>query len=168
MTAYIIPLLMLALICYSVYKKNNTYQSFVNGAKEAIQLVLDVFPYIATVLICVELFKISGLSEITAQGLSPFFSLFGIPKELTEFIILRPFTGSGSIALFHDICTIYGPDSYIARVAAAIMGSSETVFYVSAVYFSSTSVKRTLYAIPVALFACFVGAVAAALVCLVM
>jgi len=167
MSAYIIPIIIVLLIIYAVFKKINVYQSFVSGAKQAIPLVINTFPYIASVLIAVELFKISGLYEIVATIFSPIFNFVGIPNELTQLIILRPFTGSGSLAILNEIYIIYGVDSYIARVASVIMGSSETVFYVTAVYFSATNVKKTLYAIPVALFACFLGAIAASLICLI-
>ena len=167
MSAYIIPIIIVLLIIYAAFKKINVYQSFVSGAKEAIPLVINTFPYIAAVLIAVELFKISGLYEIVATVISPVLNFVGIPIELTELIILRPFTGSGSLAILNEIYIIYGVDSYISRVASVIMGSSETVFYVTAVYFSATNVKKTLYAIPVALFGCFLGAITASLICLV-
>ena len=167
MSAYIIPIIIVLLIIYAVFKKINVYQSFVSGAKQAIPLVINTFPYIASVLIAVELFKISGLYEIVATIFSPIFNFVGIPNELTQLTILRPFTGSGSLAILNEIYIIFGVDSYIARVASVIMGSSETVFYVTAVYFSATNVKKTLYAIPVALFACFLGAIAASLICLI-
>ena len=167
MGSYIIPVLILLLIIYASIKRVNSYQSFVAGAKGAITLVINIFPYIAAVLISVELFKLSGLYEIVATFLSPAFHFFGIPPQLTELVILRPFTGSGSLAILNDIYLAHGVDSYISRVASVIMGSSETVFYVTAVYFSGANIRRTLYAIPVALIGCFVGAIAAALICLV-
>jgi len=95
------------------------------------------------------------------------FTLFGVPRELGGFIILKPFSGSGSITLFNEIVIKYGADSYITRVASVIAGSSETVFYISAVYFSKTKIRKLGFAIPIALVCVFVAAVVASFVCLI-
>ena len=149
MSAYILPILFLLLILYCMYKRINTYDSFVKGAKGAIKLVVDIFPFIASILIAVALLRVSGITAWLTDILSPIFTFLGVPPELTELVLLRPFTGSGSYALLEDILTTYGADSYISRCACVIMGCSETIFYVATVYFSQTKVKKLLYAIPV-------------------
>jgi|LGVE01.1.fsa_nt_gb spore maturation protein B len=164
MSIYLIPILILSLVAYSVFKKVNTYSTFVEGAIKSLKLVSSIFPYIVTIFIMVELFRISGLAITLSEFLAPMFGFVGVPKELIELVLLRPFTGSGSLALLSDIYVTYGTDSYIGRTASVIMGSSETVFYVSAVYFSKTSVKKLGYAIPIALVATLVGAIIACLV----
>lgn len=168
MSAYILPVIFISLFCYSHYKKVNTYDTFVKGAKKAIPLVVDIFPFIATIMIAVALLRASGLTTILANVLSPIFNLLGIPTELVELVLLRPFTGSGSFALLNDVLITYGADSYISRCACVILGCSETIFYVTAVYTSQTKVKRLLYAIPVALIAAVVGAIIACLLCKIM
>jgi spore maturation protein B len=168
MSAYLIPAIIFLLFLYATLKSVNTYNSFVMGAKASLKLIFDIFPYIVAVFIMVELFRESGFALILSDALAPIFNLIAIPKELIELVLLRPFTGSGSLALLSDIYATYGTDTYIGRAASVIMGSSETVFYVSAVYFSKTSVKKLGYAIPVALFATLVGAVVACLICRVM
>ena len=165
MNSYIIPAIVLVLFFYALIKRVNTYNSFVDGAKKSLQLVFDIFPYIIAIFIMVELFRTSGFSLILSEFLAPAFNLIGIPKELIELVLLRPFTGSGSLALLNEIYTTYGVDTYIGRAASVVMGSSETVFYVSAVYFAKTSVKKLGYAIPVALLASLVGAIVACLIC---
>lgn len=165
MSIYILPILFLAIFVYSYFKKVNTYDTFVKGAKGAIPLVLDIFPFIATIMIAVALLRASGITSALASILCPVFNFLGIPSELTELILLRPFTGAGSYALLGDVLSTYGPDSYIARCACVILGCSETIFYVATVYFSQTKVKKLLYAIPVALVCAFVGAIVACLVC---
>ncbi|MDD4210903.1 MAG: spore maturation protein [Clostridia bacterium] len=165
MNSYIIPAIVLILFFYALIKRVNTYNSFVDGAKKSLQLVFDIFPYIIAIFIMVELFRTSGFSLILSEFLAPAFNLIGIPKELIELVLLRPFTGSGSLALLNEIYTTYGVDTYIGRAASVVMGSSETVFYVSAVYFAKTSVKKLGYAIPVALLASLVGAIVACLIC---
>ena len=151
-----------------MYKKINTYDHFVKGAKGAIKLVVDIFPFIASILIAVALLRVSGITTWLAQVLSPIFNFLGIPPELTELVLLRPFTGSGSYALLEDVLSTYGADSYISRCACVIMGCSETIFYVATVYFSQTKVKKLLYAIPVALFCSIIGTILACLLCKVM
>jgi spore maturation protein B len=165
MSAYIIPVLILSIFIYAFLKKVNTYKSFTEGAKAAIKLSVEILPFICTILVAIQLLRVSGLLDYLVAALSPIFKLLGIPRELTAFIILKPFSGSGSIALFEEIVKLYGPDSYITRVASVIAGSSETVFYISAVYFSKTNIKKLGYAIPVALFCVLLAAVLAALVC---
>ena len=143
----------------------NTYDHFVNGAKGAIKLVVEIFPFIATILIAVALLRVSGITNFLAQVLSPIFNLLGIPTELVELVLLRPFTGSGSYGILESIFSTYGADSYISRCACVIMGCSETIFYVATVYISQTKVKKLSYAIPVALVCSLVGAILACLIC---
>ena len=133
--------------------------------KKSIPLVVDIFPYIATIMVAVALLRASGLTTILAQALSPVFTLLGIPSELIELVLLRPFTGSGSYALLNDVFLQYGADSYISRCACVILGCSETIFYVTAVYTSKTNVKKLLYAIPIALICAIAGSVVACLLC---
>ena len=165
MSAYIIPAIFIALFCFCHYKKINTYDTFVRGAKKAFPLVIDIFPYIATIMIAVALLRASGITILLAKICSPIFAFLGIPSELTELVLLRPFTGSGSFALLNDVLLKYGADSYISRCACVILGCSETIFYVTTLYTSKTKVKKLLYAIPVALICATVGSVVACLLC---
>ncbi len=168
MSVYILPIIFILVFVYSIYKRINTYDCFVKGAKGAIKLVVDIFPFIASILIAVALLRVSGITDFLAQLLSPIFNFLGIPTELCELVLLRPFTGSGSFGLLENIFTTYGADSYIARCACVIMGCSETIFYVATVYISQTKVKRLFYAIPVALVCSLIGTVLACLLCKVM
>ena len=168
MSAYILPILFLLMIIYCIYKRINTYDHFVKGAKGAIKLVVDIFPFIASIMIAVALLRVSGITTWLTSLLTPVFNFLGIPPELTELVLLRPFTGSGSYALLENVLTTYGADSYISRCACVIMGCSETIFYVATVYFSQTKVKKLLYAIPVALVCSLVGTILACLICKVM
>lgn len=168
MSAYILPVLFILLFAYCIYKRINTYDHFVKGAKGALKLVVDIFPFIASIMIAVALLRVSGITTWLTEVLSPIFNALGIPPELTELVLLRPFTGSGSYALLEDVLTTYGADSYIARCACVIMGCSETIFYVATVYLSQTKVKKLFYAIPVALLCSLVGTILACLLCKVM
>ncbi len=168
MSAYIIPIIFVALFSYCHIKKVGTYDTFVKGAKKSIPLIVDIFPYIAAIMIAVALLRASGITELLATACSPVFNALGIPTELTELVLLRPFTGAGSFALLEDVLLKYGADSYISRCACVILGCSETIFYVTTVYFSQTKVKKLLYAIPVALVCAVVGSVFACLICKIM
>lgn len=167
-SAFVIPVLLVMLLLYSSKKKVNAYSSFIDGAKGSVQLCLDIFPFLVAIFVAVELFKASGLADNLASLLSPVFNFVGIPNELSQLILLRPFSGSGSLALVQDIFETYGADSYISRCASVIMGSSETVFYVATVYFSQTKTKKLLYAIPVALFCTIIGAIFSCWICKIM
>lgn len=168
MSIYILPIIFLLVFCFAAYKKINAYETFVTGAKKAIPLVVDIFPYIATILIAVSLLRASGITELLATFFAPFFNILGIPSQLVELVFLRPFTGSGSYALLNDVLLQYGADSYISRCACVILGCSETIFYVTAIYLSKTKIKKLLYAIPVALICSLVGSILACLLCKIM
>lgn len=168
MSAYIIPVFLIILLLYASYKNLNTYNIFVNGAKGAINLVVSIFPYIVAIMVSVALMRVSGLTNLLTSLVAPVFNFLGIPPEVSELVLLRPFTGSGSFALLNDIFTKYGADSYISRCASVILSSSETVFYVATIYFSGTKVKKLLYAIPCALLASFTSAIVSCLLCRIM
>ena len=168
MSKYIIPILIIMLILYSMIKRKNTYNSFVIGAKSSFDVVLTSFPYIVTIFIAVEIFNVSGLSVVFADFVAPFFEFFGVPKELSQLVILKNFTGCGSLALLENVFATYGVDSYLARAGCCIAGSSEAIFYVTAVYFSKTKVTKFRYAIPVGILANFVGAIVSCWICRIM
>ncbi len=161
MANFVIPIFICFVLIYSLFKKINAYDCFVSGGKQAIDLCINTFPYLVAIFAVVELMSISGLSNSLSKLASPIFNFFGIPSELTEFLILRPFTGSGSLGMLSKIFSLYGPDSYIARCACIIMSCSETTFYVVAVYLSTTKIKKLRYVIPVCLLSAFIGSILA-------
>ena len=151
MTDIILPTLIACVLMYSLIKKVDAYSSFVQGAKGAIPLIFSIFPYIIAMFIAIELFRSSGLSFYLCKLVSPIFNLIGIPSEVSELIIVRPFSSNAAYVLLKDIFNVYGADSYVGKCASVIMGSSDTIFYVSSIYFASTKVKKTLLTIPIAL-----------------
>lgn len=165
MAIYIIPVFIIFLLIYSLIKKINAYDSFVSGARQAVDLCINTFPYLVAIFSIVELLQASGLSEVISNLASPIFKIFGIPSELTEFLIIRPFTGSGSIGMLSNLFSLYGPDSYVSKCACVIMSCSETTFYVVAVYFSTTKIKKLRYVIPVCLISAFIGSIIACAFC---
>ncbi len=168
MSEYVLPIAFVALMIVCAVKKVKVYDCFLDGAKEGLNLSLNVFPYIAAIFICIELFKASGLNTILSSWLSTPLSWLGIPKEVAEILLLVPLSGNGTIALLEDIISTYGVDSYATRCAAVIAGGSETIFYISAVYFSQCKAKKLRYSIPVSLISTLVGAILACALCRIM
>ena len=165
MANYIIPVFLIVLFLFSFIKNINAYEGFVQGGKQSINLIINTFPYLVAIFIAVELFKSSGLSSYVSTIVNPIFTILGIPSELVEFLIIRPFTGSGSLALFSDIINTYGVDSFITKCTAVIMSCSETVFYIVAIYFSTIKIKKLRPTIFLALLSCFIGSIIACAVC---
>ena len=126
---------------------------------------MSLFPFVAAVIIAVELMRASGLYNVFNFVFSPLLKLLGIPEELSQLALLRPFSGSGSLALLNDVFTAYGPDSYVGRCASVMFGSTETVFYIATVYFSGTKVRRLGGALVIALACCVLSAALACLLC---
>ena len=159
MTSYIIPLFLTVILIVGAIKKVKVYEVFVKGASEGVPLVISLLPYIVAVLLMSELFEISGLSKIFINFLSPFFTFLGVPKELIKLIIIKPFSGSGSLALLSEIIKAHGTASYLTVCACAIYGSQETVFYISAVYFVKCKNKKAAKGILIALLATFISTI---------
>ena len=163
--SYLVPILIVALFVFASFKRVNVYNSFVDGAKQSIPTAVAIFPYLFATFLMVNLLRASGVSALIVDFVSPPFQLVGIPKQVLELLLIRPFSGSGSLAILSDVYNTYGTDSYVGNCASVIMGSSETVFYVSAVYFSQTRVKRLGWAIPIALFCNLAGGILACILC---
>lgn len=165
MATYIIPIVLILLFIFCFVKNVNAYDHFITGARGAVDLCINTFPYLVAIFIAVELFKLSGLSEMIANFMSPAFNFLGIPRELVDFMVVRPFSGSGSMAMLSDLYATYGPDSYISRCASVIVSSTDTVFYIVAVYFSTIKIKKLKGTILLALVSCFIGSLLACLIC---
>lgn len=162
---YIVPIILILVLAYGLIKRVNVYDSFVLGAKQSFNLSLSIFPYLAAMFIMVNCLRASGLDTYIINFVAPPFGLVGVPREVVQLMLLRPFSGSGSLAILSDVYNQYGVDSYVSRCASCIYGSSETVFYVASVYFAGTRVKHTGAAIPIALFCNLVGGIVACLLC---
>ena len=146
-----IPILIAFVLFYALIKGVDAYSGFVNGAKGALPLMATLLPYMIAMFVAVELFRNSGLSNYLCKFLSPIFNFIGVPTEVCELVLIRPFSSNAGYILLRDIFTRYGVDSYIGKCASVIMGSSDTIFYVSSIYFASTKVRKTGLTIPIAL-----------------
>ncbi len=165
---YLIPLFFILIFVFAFIKKVKPYDTFTDGVKSAVPFAVGIFPYLVSIFVLTELFEISGLSSLVADFLSPVFGFLGIPKELTKLVLIKPFSGSGSLATLSELFEKYGAESYIARSACVIYGSSETVFYVASVYFAGAKTKNLFKPIAISLFASFCSCVFACFICKIM
>lgn len=165
MAIYIIPIILIVLFIFCFVKKVNAYEHFINGAKSAVDLCINTFPYLVAIFCAVELFKISGLSQAISNLVAPAFRFLGIPSELVDFLVIRPFSGSGSMAMLSELYSTYGVDSYVSRCASVIVSCTDTVFYIIPIYFSTVKIKKLKGTIPLALLSTFIGSIIACLIC---
>ena len=166
--ALIIPFVFIAVFGFAIFKKVKIYDEFSKGVGEAVKFTLSLIPCLAAIFMMCAVFEASGLADTLTKFLSPVFGFLGIPPELTKLVLIKPFSGSGSIAYLNEIIAEHGADSYIARCACVCFGSSETVFYISAVYFAGVKVKKLAMPIAAVLIATPVSTVVACLLCKVM
>lgn len=165
---YVVPAIIILTLVFAIIKKASVYDSFIVGIRESLSLIISLLPYLASVFMLIEIFRISGLSQKLSDILAIPLSWLGIPKELCELLILRPLSGSGSLAVVENIFECYGVDSYVARCASVIMASNDTILYISAVYLSTSKDKSAGAAIPISVVSSIFGAVAACLLCKIM
>ena len=163
--ALLIPLLFVGSFLYASAKKVKVYDSFTAGASKAIPLITSIFPYIATVTVLSKLLEVSGVESWLIERLSPLFSFTGVPREIAGLLMVKPLSGSGSIAMLADILGQYGVDSYVSRCACVAYGAGETIFYVGAVYFAGLKRKSLPVALTFALVSYFIAVVFCCFVC---
>lgn len=154
-----IPLLVLFAVGYSYAKKNNAYNSFVNGVKEGLPLFKELFPTIIAMLLCVTLLKSCGMIDDIKSLMSTILPQAETIVDLTPMILFRPVSGSASIACFDSICKTLGPDSLTAKIAATIQGSTDTTLYILALYFGTVGVTKWKHALKTGLLTDIVGIV---------
>lgn len=160
-----IPFLLSAIPLFAILRRVKVYEEFVDGAKEGFDVAIRIIPYLVAMLVAVGMFRAAGGIDMLSRTLSPVLSAVGFPTDLLPMVLVRPLSGSGSLGFFTELVKQFGPDSLIARTAGTIYGSTETTFYVLAVYFGSVAVKRTRHALLAGLTADFVSVVAAVTVC---
>jgi spore maturation protein B len=156
-----IPAFILFTVLYGAFKKVRVYDSFVSGAKEGIQVTLNIFPYLLAIFIAVKAFQASGAFDLVKAALAGSLTGLGIPPEVLSVALIKPLSGSASTAVFTDIVKATGPDSLASRISAVIIGSAETTFYVLAVYLGAVGIRKTKYLVPVCVIADAIGIIIA-------
>ena len=160
-----IPVMLVGIPLVGIIRRVKVYDVFVEGAKEGFEVAVKIIPFLVGILVAIGMFRGSGAMDLLTTALRPLMAATGFPAELMPLAILRTLTGSGSLAFTTDLIKTYGPDSLMGRMAATLYGSSETTFYVLAVYFGAVSIKRTRHAVPAALIGDVVAAIATVAVC---
>ncbi|RMH70646.1 MAG: spore maturation protein [Gemmatimonadetes bacterium] len=150
---------------YRAIRKVKVYETFVEGAKEGFQIAVKIIPYLVAILVAIGMFRASGAIDQLSALLAPVLAWIGMPPETLPLAIIRPLSGSGANGIMAELINEHGGNSFIARVAATMAGSTETTFYVLAVYFGSVNIRKTRHAVPAGLVADAVGILAAVWVC---
>lgn len=164
-SAWAIPVLIVFIPLYAFFKKIPVYDSFTDGAKEGFDTAIKIIPHLVGMMVAISVFRASGAMDAIIGLCGPVLRLLHIPGEVLPLAILRPITGSGSLAFTTDLIREFGPDSMIGRIASTIQGSTDTTLYVLTVYFGAVGIRKTRYALKVGLLSDLVGFFAAVLVC---
>ena len=161
----IVPLIFITSFLYALTKKVRVYDSFTEGAKGAIPLVVSIFPYVASVAMLAKVLEVSGALDRIETWLAPVYAFFGVPKELAPLILVKPLSGSGAIVALTEILQKYGVDSYIGRCACVVYGASDTIFYIGAVYFAGLKRKKLTAALWIALLSFVISVIFGCFLC---
>ena len=156
--------IIIAFIISAFIKKINVYEAFVEGAKDGFKIAIKIIPYLIAILVAIGVFRTSGAMDYLIEGIKRFFLLFNFNTDFVDALptaLMKPLSGSGARGMMVDAMNTYGADSFVGRLASTIQGSTDTTFYILAVYFGSVGIKKTRYAITAGLIADFAGIIAA-------
>jgi spore maturation protein SpmA len=160
-----IPFLLSFFPLYAAVRGIKVYDEFVEGAKEGFGVILKIIPFLVTMLVAINMFKGAGGIDMLTRALAPILSPLHFPPDLLPIALMRPLSGGATLALFTDVVHRLGPDNIVSLMAATVYGSTETTFYVAAVYFGSVGIKQTRHAIPAGLLADATGVIASVIIC---
>lgn len=158
---WILPVMLIAILTVAMVKKVPVYEAFTDGAKDGFKVAVNIIPYLVAILVCISMLRASGAIDACGHLLSGIMNKLSIPVDVLPLMIVRSLSGSAALGVFSDIANNFGPDSYATKLAAIIVGSSETTFYVLAVYFGSVGISKVRYALLVGVLADIIGIVAA-------
>lgn len=158
---YAIPAILLGIPAYGMIKKVKVYEAFTDGAKEGFTNAIRIIPFLVAMLVAIGVLRASGALGYFARFMSPITNLIGMPSEVLPMALMRPLSGGGANGIMVDLFKTYGPDSLIGRMASVISGSTDTTFYVIAVYFGAVGVKKIRYSLSAGLMADLAGILAA-------
>lgn len=163
-SAYAMPVFIAVFVIAGFVKKVGVYECFTDGAKDGLNAMLGIIAPLVGLMVAIYMFRASGTADILAKGLSGVLGLVGMPAEVLPLAMLRPVSGSASLAVVTDIFQTAGPDSAAGKIASVMMGSTETTFYTIAVYFGSVGIKNTRHTLTAALSADITGILLSAVV----
>lgn len=163
-SGWLVPILMSFFLLYGFFKGVKVYEAVTEGAKEGFNVAMRIIPYMVAIFVAIGMFRASGTMDLLAMLLDPVLSRIGMPTEALPMALMRPLSGSGAFAIMSEIVS-RSPDSYVSALVSTIQGSTETTFYVLAVYFGAVSIRQTRHALPAALLADAAGIMAAVIAC---
>lgn len=155
-----LPIMILIIVFYGVFKKINVYDSFLEGAKEGLVTAFNIFPSIVAMIFAINIFLDSNFLNVIMNYIKPIFGN-SIPVDIIPMALLRPISGTGSLAIMNEIFKTYGPDAFLGRLASILQGCTDTTVYVIALYFSSVKITKIKHALWVGLFADLIGIITA-------
>lgn len=162
---YALPAILLLILTMGLFKKVPLYETFTYGAKDGFKVAVNIIPYLVAIIVAISMFRASGIIEMIENFFAPLLAHFNVPADTIPIMIVRSLSGSAALGIFSDIANNLGPDSYATKLSAVMVGSSETTFYVLAVYFGAVGISKLRYALIVGLLADFIGIAAAIWVC---
>ncbi len=160
-----LPVILIIILTRGLVKKVPVYEEFTDGAKDGFKVAIKIIPYLVAIIVGISMFRASGAIDLIANLFAPILTKFNIPSDTLPLIIVRSLSGSGALGVFSDIANSAGPDAYSTKLAAVMLGSSETTFYVLAVYFGAVGITKIRYALVIGLLADLIGIIAAVSVC---
>ncbi|WP_264189780.1 spore maturation protein [Bacillus carboniphilus] len=154
----------MVILLYGTIKKVPTYETFVEGGKEGIQIALSLIPYLVGMLVSISIFRASGALDAFVDFLRPVMNAIGVPADILPLALIRPISGTAALGMTTDLISSYGPDSFIGRLASTMQGSTDTTLYVLTIYFGAVGIKRMGDALKVGLLADLVGIIASIII----
>jgi len=164
-SSWAVPVLIFVILILGWKAKVKVYETFIDGAKEGFNVAIKIIPYLVAILVAIGMFRASGAMDVFVALLSPLTNLIGMPAETLPVALMRPLSGSGALGIVTELMKSHGPDSFIGRLASTMWGSSDTTFYVVAVYFGSVGVRKVRHSIAAGLIGDAVGLIMAVLIC---
>lgn len=160
LSRWVIPGLLSFILIYASYKRVKIYECFVKGAKEGFNLAVSIIPYLVAMMMAISIFRQAGVIGLIEQHCSEFFQLLHLPPDILPLAIMRPLSGGGALGITTELINTYGPDSYIGRLASTMQASTDTTFFIIAVYFGAVGISKYRYSLGVGLLADVVSFVA--------
>ena len=160
----IIPLIVLGIVLYGIIKKVNVYDVFIEGAKESFDMVLSMFPNLLAMILGINIFLKSNILTSLIKFINPLLEFIKLPYQVLPMALIRPISGSSSLAFLNNIFSEFGPDSFLGRLGSVIQGSTDTTFYIITLYFGCIGIKKIRYALWAGLFADLIGIISSIII----
>lgn len=160
LSVWLIPCFILFVLVIATYQRLPTYELFVEGGKEGIEMAFSLLPFLLGMIVAISVLRSSGALDAFIQWVSPFMAMLGIPSEILPLAFIRPISGTAALSMTTELIDHYGPDSFIGRLASTMQGSTDTTLYILTIYFGAIGIKRMRYALKVGLLADLIGIIA--------